>query len=90
MRLGHVGQVKLRADLDVQSGITEDFPGIDLATANMEIFSRPVDGKTLPLPRVYQLQPRDRVEIYRPLVIDPKQARLARAAKAKAARSEGK
>ena len=31
----------------------------------------------------------ERVEIYRPLLVDPKEARKARAAKAKAARAEG-
>ena len=31
----------------------------------------------------------ERVEIYRPLLVDPKEVRKARAAKAKAARAEG-
>lgn len=68
-----------------QSGITEVFPEIDLATNPMGIFSDLMDGKKLPLPADYILQQKDRVEIYRPLTIDPKQARLARAAKKKAA-----
>jgi uncharacterized protein len=67
----------------LQSGITLEFPEIDLATAKMGIFSKPLDGKTLPLPGEYRLKARDRVEIYRPLLVDPKDARLARAAKAK-------
>lgn len=71
-----------------QSGITQEFPEITLATASMGIFSRPLDGKTLPLPQDYPLQARDRVEIYRPLLIDPKDARLARAAQAKSQVSE--
>jgi uncharacterized protein len=73
-----------------RSGIAREFPGVDFATASMGIFSKPLDGKTLPLPRDYQLKPRDRVEIYRPLLVDPKEARLARAAKAKAARGDGR
>lgn len=68
-----------------QSGITEEFPEIDMATNPMGIFSELMDGKKLPLPADYILQQKDRVEIYRPLTIDPKQARLARAAKKKAA-----
>ncbi len=79
-----VGATALEAVL--QSGITQEFPEIDPATASMGIFSKPLDGKALPLPQDYQLQARDRVEIYRPLTIDPKEARLARAKKAKAAK----
>jgi putative ubiquitin-RnfH superfamily antitoxin RatB of RatAB toxin-antitoxin module len=76
-------------DAVLQSGIAREFPEIDLATASMGIFSKPLDGKALPLPQDYQLKPRDRVEIYRPLLIDPKEARLARAAKVKAAKKLG-
>lgn len=64
-----------------QSGITLEFPEIDPETADMGIFAKSLDGKTLPLPKEYQLKPMDRVEIYRPLLVDPKAARLARAAK---------
>jgi hypothetical protein len=66
-----------------QSGITLEFPDIDPDTAAMGIFGKPLDGKLLPPPKDYQLREKDRVEIYRPLLIDPKAARLARAAKAK-------
>lgn len=62
-----------------QSGIILEFPDIDVDTAEMGIFSRPLDGKVLPLPKDYRLKARDRVEIYRPLLIDPKAARVARA-----------
>jgi len=65
-----------------QSGIVNEFPMIDLETALMGIFSRLLDGSVNPSPADYVLRRRDRVEIYRPLQIDPKQARLARAAKA--------
>ena len=66
-----------------QSGILEIFPSISLSTASFGIFSRPLDGRVSPTAQDYILQERDRVEIYRPLLIDPKQARLRRAARAK-------
>ncbi len=72
-----------------QSGITLEFPDIDLESADMGIFAKPLDGKLLPLPKEYRLKARDRVEIYRPLLIDPKAARLARAARAKENREAG-
>lgn len=63
------------------SGITREFPDIDLDAADMGVFSKNLDGKTLPLPADYVLKPRDRVEIYRPLIADPKAARAQRAAR---------
>ena len=65
----------------VKSGIADEFDGIDIDKDSMGIFSQPLNGKALPVPTDYILQPRDRVEIYRPLLIDPKQARLNRAKK---------
>ena len=44
-------------------------------------------GKATTVDRV--LAAGERVEIYRPLLVDPKEVRKARAAKAKAARAEG-
>ena len=64
-----------------KSGITREFPAIDLENDPMGIFSNLLNGKDWPLPSDYVLQPGDRVEIYRPLQIDPKQARLKRADK---------
>jgi len=66
-----------------QSGIAHEFPGLDLDAADMGIFSKNLDGKLLPVPAEYVLKARDRVEIYRPLLADPKVARAQRAAKAK-------
>jgi len=63
----------------VRSNIIEEFKGIDLESDSMGIFSVVLDGKTLPTPKQYQLRAKDRVEIYRPLTIDPKQARSNRA-----------
>lgn len=65
------------------SNIAAEFPEIDLGQADMGIFSRPLDGKAMPAPSEYVLEERDRVEIYRPLLLDPKEARLERARKAK-------
>ncbi len=63
----------------VLSGIVNEFDGIDVNNDAMGIFSRVLNGKTLPTPTEYVLSEKDRVEIYRPLTIDPKQARLKRA-----------
>ncbi len=66
-----------------QSGITEMFPDIDLASAKMGVFSQVLGTKGLSPPNEYVLQPKDRVEIYRPLIVDPKEVRKKRAAKAR-------
>ena len=62
-----------------RSRIAEIFPEIDINQAPMGIF-----GKAIKDPRAQVLSAGDRVEIYRPLIIDPKDARAARASKAKA------
>jgi len=54
-----------------RSGILEQFPEIRLADVSVGIHSRKVLLDSL-------LQEDDRVEIYRPLLIDPKQARRLR------------
>jgi putative ubiquitin-RnfH superfamily antitoxin RatB of RatAB toxin-antitoxin module len=54
------------------SGLLARFPEIDLAQNKIGIF-----GKPCPLDR--PLRPGDRVEIYRPLIADPKEARRSRA-----------
>lgn len=72
----------------LSSGIVDNFPQINLDKDPMGIFSQPMDGRKLPLAVEYVLENRDRVEIYRPLEIDPKQARLERAAKKKSKRSD--
>jgi putative ubiquitin-RnfH superfamily antitoxin RatB of RatAB toxin-antitoxin module len=70
----------------MNSGLTTEYPDIDLANSRMGIFSRLLDGKQLPLPEHYELQEGDRVEVYRPLLIDPKQARAERAQRARQVR----
>jgi len=59
------------------SGILRRFPEIDLAINRVGVF-----GKLAPLDQV--LEPGERVEIYRPLIADPKTARKKRAANRKA------
>jgi len=58
------------------SGILSKFKGIDLAQNQVGIF-----GKLTSLDNT--LRDRDRVEIYRPLIADPKEIRRKRAAEGK-------
>lgn len=58
----------------LQSGIAEVFPQADLTGAPLGIFGKVVKDDTV-------LREKDRVEIYRPLLLDPKEARHLRAAK---------
>lgn len=57
-----------------RSGIVAIFPEVDPESADMGIF-----GKVIKNPSAHELREGDRVEVYRPLKIDPKQARLNRA-----------
>jgi len=61
----------------VQSGIMMDFPDLELEDAKVGIF-----GKAAAMTTV--LADGDRVEIYRPLIADPKEVRRKRAAAGKA------
>lgn len=72
------------------SKMAQYFPEIDLAQLDLGVFAKPLDGKGRPLPQDYILQAEDRVEIYRPLTIDPMQARLARAEEKRLAREAAK
>lgn len=65
-----------------QSGILEHFSEIDLGNAKVGIF-----GKLKKLDET--LRAGDRVEIYRPLIADPKQVRKQRAAAGKAMKKGG-
>ena len=73
-----------------RSGIVEQFSEIELDSADMGVFSKRMDGKVLPAPKDYQLESMDRVEIYRPLLLDPKEARLLRAEREKAKKARAK
>jgi len=63
----------------IQSRIAEVFPQIDVENDPMGIF-----GKAIRNPKDTVIKPGQRVEIYRPLIADPKAARAKRAEKAKA------
>ena len=67
-----------------RSRIAELFPQIDINKDPMGIF-----GKAIKDPKTQVLNSGDRIEIYRPLIIDPKDARAARAAKAKKKKEQG-
>ncbi|MFB3090761.1 MAG: RnfH family protein [Gammaproteobacteria bacterium] len=60
----------------VTSGILDQCPAIDLKINEVGIFSKIVALDTL-------VRAGDRIEIYRPLILDPKQARRLRAKKEK-------
>jgi len=63
-----------------QSNIAAQFEGVDMENAKLGIFGKAV-ADTL------ELKAGDRVEVYRPLIADPKEVRKARAAKAKERRA---
>jgi len=73
-----------RAHLEVEPGATvadaldmvrrsAPFSGLDLDRVPVGVYGHPAD-------RERRLEPDDRVEIYRPLLVDPKEARRRRAA----------
>ena len=66
----------------VQSGIMMQFPELDIEHSDVGIF-----GKVAPMTTV--LSEGDRVEIYRPLIADPKEVRRKRAAEGKKTRKGG-
>lgn len=61
----------------LESGIIESFPEIDLKVNGVGIWNRIVKLKD-------EVKDFDRIEIYRPLLADPKEVRKRRAEKAKA------
>ncbi|MGM0594323.1 MAG: RnfH family protein [Pseudomonadota bacterium] len=65
-----------------RSGILERFPEIDLESAKVGIFGKLSKPDT-------PLRAKDRVEIYRPLIADPKQVRKKRAAEGKKMKKGG-
>ena len=66
----------------VQSGLANQFPDIDLDTIPMGIFGIRVKTATTTI-----LHPGDRVELYRFLLVDPKESRRTRAESQKRDRS---
>jgi len=65
-----------------KSGILEKFPELDIDNMDVGIF-----GKLSKLGN--PLKPKDRVEIYRPLIADPKEVRKRRAAAGKGMKKGG-
>jgi putative ubiquitin-RnfH superfamily antitoxin RatB of RatAB toxin-antitoxin module len=63
-------------DAATKSGLELLFEELDYETVHMGIF-----GKVVKQPKQEVLRSGDRIELYRPLLIDPKQARLNRANK---------
>ena len=57
-------------------GVLEKYPEINLAKNKLGVFAKLTKADTL-------LRNRDRVEIYRPLIADPKEVRKQRAAEGK-------
>ena len=54
------------------TAVLDDFPEADIADCKLGVFGKVVADK-------YQLQEGDRIEIYRPLIADPKEVRKQRA-----------
>jgi uncharacterized protein len=79
-------QVKVNSTVENaihQSGILQQCPEINLIINKIGIFSKLVSLDTI-------LSAHDRVEIYRPLLVDPKQARRRRAKAVSEARGHKK
>jgi putative ubiquitin-RnfH superfamily antitoxin RatB of RatAB toxin-antitoxin module len=70
------------ADAIRASGVLEAFPDIDLAKNKVGIFSRLVKQDEV-------VRDKDRVEIYRPLIADPKEVRRKRAEEGKVTKKGG-
>ncbi|KAA0944923.1 MULTISPECIES: RnfH family protein [unclassified Pseudomonas] len=65
------------------SGVAAQFPELDLTGCPLGIF-----GKVVADADVRTVQAGDRIEIYRPLMADPKEVRRLRAAKAASAKQQ--
>ena len=65
-----------------QSGIEQHFAEIDLDHCDIGVFGKPVSDDYLP-------SDGDRIEIYRPLIADPKEVRRQRAAQGLQTRKGG-
>ena len=66
----------------VQSGMMMKFPDLDIENSKVGIFGKATKMTTV-------LQDGDRVEIYRPLIADPKEVRRKRAAEGKITKKGG-
>ena len=66
----------------LRSAVDKEFPELDLVHCPVGIF-----GKVVADPESRAVQAGDRIEIYRPLLADPKEVRRLRAAKAAEAKA---
>ena len=64
------------------SGLLDKHPGLDLSTHKLGIFGKLAKPDTV-------LRDKDRIEIYRPLIADPKEVRRKRAEEGKAMKKGG-
>ena len=81
----HIVRVRVPAECNVeaairQSGILAEFPAIDLSRSKVGVYGRRVELDA-------KVRAGDRIEIYRPLIADPKAVRREHAARVAAARS---
>lgn len=67
------------------SGMAEIYPELDLAQCPLGVF-----GKAVADPDVRPVEEGERIEIYRPLLADPKEVRRLRAEKAARAKRQAK
>ena len=70
------------ADAIQASGILQKHPEIDLATSKLGIFGKLTKADVV-------LRDKDRIEIYRPLIADPKEVRRKRAEEGKVMKKGG-
>ena len=70
-------------EVALRSGLDALFPEVDLHNCPLGIF-----GKAVAKPEERVVEEGERVEIYRPLLADPKEVRKQRAAKAAQAKAE--
>ena len=70
------------ADAIQASGILQKYPEIDLASSKLGIFGKLTKADTV-------LRDKDRIEIYRPLIADPKEVRRKRAEEGKVMKKGG-
>ena len=71
-----------------QSGIQSHFSDLDIQASAMGIFGNQLGTRGLAAPAEYQVREGERIEIYRALLIDPKEVRRQRAEEAKRKRAE--
>lgn len=80
-------QLEVKAGMTIRdgieaSGVLVHYPELDVDTMKVGLF-----GKMAPMKTV--LRAKDRIEIYRPLIADPKEVRKQRAAAGKAMKKGG-